>query len=124
MLIKNAIIHTVASTLFILSGVLGVFAAMGLCVALWGPAVLDTALAKPPDRTHPAFWMFMLLMVPAMIVGSVGGIFTFVVPLYAFFDVQVFKGGAIDQRWCDLYIRLLRQIHTRSWPDPPPAEEI
>ena len=108
-------------TLFLLSGLMGVFAAMGLCVQIWGAQVLHTALASPPDRTQPAFWVFLLVGLPALLVGFVGGIFTFVVPLYAFFDLRIFNTGPTDQRWCALYIRLLQRVYARSWPDSPLA---
>ena len=98
MLIRNAIVHLVAMTLFGLPGLMGAFAAMGLCVQFWGPQVLHTALASPPDRTQPAFWVFLLVMLPAIVVGCVGGIFTFVVPLYAFFDLRIFNTGPHDRR--------------------------
>ena len=111
--IRNAIIHFVAWTLYLLCGLMGVFAAMGLCVAYWGPP----ALADPPDRSQPAFWVFLVVMIPAMIVGFVGGLFVFVVPLYALFDLRMFNARHSSQKLFAMYIRLLQRVCARTWPD-------
>lgn len=60
----------------ILMGVMlmGIFTAMGICAAIWGEGILHTALGSPPDRSHPAFWLFLIIMVPGMILSSFGGI--------------------------------------------------
>jgi hypothetical protein len=117
MLLKNAIIHFVTLGLFILSGIMGIFAAMGLCAAIWGSQVLNTTLGNPPDKTHPAFWIFMLLAIPGMIVGFVGGTFAFIIPIYTYFNIRVFNTGPNDKRIFTFYIGLLHRFYSLNWPD-------
>ncbi len=59
---------------FLSSGLMGCFVGMGVCAAIWGENILRTALGNPPDHFHPAFWTFMFIMVPSMIIGFAGGI--------------------------------------------------
>ena len=54
-------------------GLMGIFTAMGICAAIWGESVLNTAMGNPPDRSHPAFWLGFVIMVPSMIIGFIGG---------------------------------------------------
>ena len=117
-------IHFVAWTLYLLCGLMGIFAAMGLCVAFWGPQTLHTALGDPPDHTQPAFWVFIAVMVPAMIVGCAGGLFVFVVPLYAFFDLRMFNARRRSQKLFAMYIRLLQRVCARTWPDTSPPKQV
>jgi hypothetical protein len=62
---------------------LGICAAMGVCVAIWGGGVLETALGSTPDRSHPAFWAFLMIMFPAMLLGIAGTMFSCYLPLCA-----------------------------------------
>ncbi len=53
---------------------MGIFTAMGICAAVWGEGILRTALGNSLDRSHPAFWLFLVIMVPGMTLSSFGGI--------------------------------------------------
>ncbi|QIF03032.1 hypothetical protein [Roseimicrobium sp. ORNL1] len=62
---------------------MGVFGAAGLCAYIWGPSILDTVLGESPDRSHPAFITFLLVMVPGIVIGAVGGVAGVLVPLFS-----------------------------------------
>lgn len=70
---------------------MGIFSAMGVCAAVFGGKIVDTVLsAKPePYLTHPAFILFMLLMIPGMLVSAIGGLFGIVFPLHQHFKVPL-----------------------------------
>ena len=82
----------------------GIFAAAGVCAVVYGPAILDTALGKPPDRGHPAFWLFMILMVPAMLIGAAGAVFAVMLPVAARWEVAGFPGSPHHQRLLRRYL--------------------
>lgn len=63
------------------SMLLGIFAGTGVVAFIWGPTILDTALGDPPDRSHPAFGVCLLVMMPAMLVNAVGAIAGVIVPV-------------------------------------------
>lgn len=67
---------------------MGFLGAAGLCALIWCSSILDTALGDPPLRTHPAFITFMLVMVPAMLLGAVGALAGVVLPLFARFGIR------------------------------------
>ena len=76
--IMKTIIHhslTILSYIVLIGVMLmGIFTAMGICAAVWGEGILRTALGNPPDRSHPAFWLFLVIMLPGMFLSSFGGI--------------------------------------------------
>lgn len=127
MSVRNVVVHLSAWTLYLssllLSALIGFFGARGVCVEVWGPQVLNTAFANPPDHTHPAFWVALLVWVPAVIVGAIGSVFTFVIPLYAYFDLPLSKPGTGDRWLFSSYLRMLQRVYERTWPDSEPAEE-
>jgi hypothetical protein len=104
----KAIIAVVSTIAVFASMFLGIFAAAGLCVVIWGPSVLDTALGSPPQRTHPAFITFMLVMVPAMLLGAAGGIAGIMVPLYARFGIRCSDSVAVSRFMRGYAARILR----------------
>ena len=71
----------------------GIFAAVGLCVVVYGPAILDTAIGRPPDRSHPAFWLLMAVTVPGMLVGAAGALFAVVLPIASRWTVAGFPSA-------------------------------
>lgn len=73
-LIHNLLL-VIGSIVYISSGLMGIFAGMGVCAAGWGEGILSTALGRPPDYSHPAFWLFVLIAFPGMVIGFVGGAF-------------------------------------------------
>lgn len=93
----------------------GIFAAVGICTLVYGPSILDTALGKPPDRTHPAFWLFMIVMVPGMLIGAVGAVFAIVLPVAARWRVAGFPGSAQHQRLLRRYLSFVGRTLT---PEP------
>ena len=79
-LLRRAIVSAVGFLGVFAGGLLGVFASAGICAAIWGSSVLDTALGSPPERHHPAFWLFLAVMVPGMLVGMAGTFFCCYLP--------------------------------------------
>lgn len=77
--------QSVAFFIFLAAGVGGVFASAGFCVVIWGTSILDTALANPPNRSHPAFFTFIALMPVCMLIGFTGAFVLFFAPVIAFF---------------------------------------
>jgi hypothetical protein len=75
--------------------------AFAVCVMVWGPSILDTALGAPPDRTHPAFWLGLVLLLPLMFFGCVAGFMLLGLPV-AFRYREVFESMRIDTRDLDL----------------------
>lgn len=53
---------------------MGIFAAMWICAAVWGEGILRTSLGSHTDHSHPAFWVFMIFMIPGMVIGFLGGV--------------------------------------------------
>ncbi len=97
---------------------LGIFAAAGLCVAIWGSSVLDTALGNPPQRTHPAFITFMLVMASGMLLGAAGGVAAIMVPLYSRFGIRCGRSAAY-RRFLRGYAARLLAIAGEIDDDPP-----
>ena len=82
---------------------MGIFAAAGICAIIWGEGILRTALGRPPDRSHPAFLLFGLLMVPGMLIGAVGGI-PLCKLLYRYAEWQMGNGDKPDLKaWFKSY---------------------
>jgi hypothetical protein len=91
----------------------GIFAACGLCTYIYGPAILETALGNPPDRTHPAFWLSLVLMVPAMLIGAAGAIFAVILPVSARWRVPGFLTSPADRRFLRWYFRFVSRSFRR-----------
>lgn len=68
---------------------MGSFAADGVCAYVWGPEILTTALGHHPDRSHPAFWTFLVLLVICMLAGAAAAVMGIVLPLHALFNVPI-----------------------------------
>jgi hypothetical protein len=83
--VAKYLIKAVAFIVLLACMLLGLFAAMGLCAAIWGPSILTTALGNPPVLTHPASITFIVVLIPSMLIGAGGAIATIIVPLYARF---------------------------------------
>src|SRR5439155_11397259 len=88
----------------------GILAAAGACALVYGPAVLDTALGDPPDRSHPAFWLFLVIMVPAMLVGAAGALFGVVLPVAATWKVAGVPGSPLARRLLRAYLSHLGRL--------------
>ena len=72
-------LYAFAALLF--GGLIGLFGAYGACLPIWGSHIFDTALGNPPDRSHPAFWLSLALLLPSMLVGCFGALFLFILPV-------------------------------------------
>jgi hypothetical protein len=103
----RALVRLISAIAILFFTSLGVFGAMGLCVAIWGPSILTTVLSNPPDRTHPAFITFILLMIPSMLIGAVGGLAAVVVPLYSRFPVAGVSERAILRHYRTLLSKVI-----------------
>ena len=102
--LKFILIQILSSIILIFSMLLGIFAAAGFCALVWGSQVLDNELGGTPDRLHPAFITFMVLMLPGMLIGSIGAIFGVILPLHFKFKVKLGKSNRslvmILSRYC------------------------
>lgn len=106
------------------SMLMGIFSAAGLCAAIWGPSILDTALGDSPDRSHPAYITFLFVMVPGMLIGAVGGMAGVLVPLLLYFgihcrDVPWFFSPASVASLRSLAHGILKIIGTKNVGDKP-----
>ena len=114
----HLVIRSVGLLCVLTGGLFGIFAAMGLCAAIWGGGVLDTTLSAPhPDRSHPASWIFPLIMVPAMLIGFAGTMFACYFPLCVRWSVVLSGHGPVGQpilRWLLYYASALKDYCTRE----------
>lgn len=85
------LLYLIDCATLIASMLMGVFGAAGLCAAVWGPSILSTALGDVPQRGHPAFILFMVVMVPAMLIGASGALVAVIVPLHMWCRVPFLK---------------------------------
>lgn len=99
------VVRAVAMFLILLACMLGgILAAAGVCGLVFGWSILDTTLGPSPDRTHPAFWLFMIVMVPGMLVGAAGALFGVILPIAARWPVAGFPGAPLDRRFLRAYL--------------------
>src|SRR5262245_14645577 len=82
----------------------GGFTALGISACIWGGEVVTGALGNPPNRSHPAFWLFIALLPPCMIIGAAGGIAAIVIPAYSFFRIPMRRKGQAPG-WIGRYIK-------------------
>ena len=82
---------------------MGIFSAAGVCALIFGSEILDTVLDDTPNRTHPAFITFMLLMVPGMLIGAIGAIFGVMLPLYRKFRIPLERSNERTRIWLNKY---------------------
>ncbi len=85
----------------------GIFAAAGFCAIVYGPEILETALGKPPNREHPAFWVFMLVMVPGMVIGAVGALFGVMLPVASRWKVAGIPGNWYQKKLLSSYLAFI-----------------
>ena len=79
---KKCIVYIIDAISLMLAMTLGLFGPVGLCAAIWGGSILDTALGDPPMRTHPAFLVFIILIAPSMLLSAFGAIIAIIIPLH------------------------------------------
>jgi hypothetical protein len=77
--------------------VFGLAAAVAPCVIIWGPGILSTALGSTPDKSHPAFWVGLLLLVPCVSLGLAAGFMLLFLPV-AFRHPAIFEAIKFDSR--------------------------
>lgn len=109
---KRALIYSASFVALLSCMLMGIFAAMGVCAAVFGGEIVDTVLsAKPePNRSHPAFILFGLLMIPGMIVGAVGACFGIVFPLHQHFKVPLSNRNKLTRVWLHAYAKRLLEL--------------
>jgi len=101
----NRVIFNLYAFVALLFGMLiGLLGAYGACVPIWGAGILDTALGSPPDRSHPAFWLSLALLVPSMLIGAAGALALLIMPVAFRFPTAVSFG--LPQRY---QLRFLRR---------------
>ena len=87
---------------------MGVLAAAGLCARIWGSSILDTALGDPPELSHPAFITFMLVMIPAALLGAAGAIAGIMLPLFSHFGIRCTGSFGVAKFMRNHAMRILR----------------
>lgn len=85
------------------SMLMGILGAAGLCALIWGSSILDTALGDSPQRTHPAFITFMVVMIPGMLIGACGAVSGIILPLHLRFRVPLSKSDGVGSRFLRAY---------------------
>ena len=90
----KVIVYILDSVALLGSMLLGIFGAAGVCAAIWGSSILNTALGDPPQRTHVAFITFMVIMVPGMLIGACGAVSGIILPLHLRFRIPFSTDGA------------------------------
>ena len=106
-------LYIVSLILFIYSGIMVIFASAGICCVIWGDEILHTALGTPPDYGHPAFYLFILLMVPSMLIGFAGGFFLVILPIYSIFNLKVLdssKNMETTRKICNWFVKHLQRL--------------
>lgn len=88
----------------------GIFAAAGVSAFAFSSSVLDTVLGNPPDRTHPAFWVFIIVMVPGMLVGAAGAMFGVILPVAARWPVAGIPGAMHNRRLLRAYVSWIGRL--------------
>lgn len=95
-MIRVALLNFYALMAIIVGGFIGVGGAIFPCVLIWGPEILNTALGSPPDTSHPAFWLGLILLIPCLILGVASGIMLLALPVF-FLNQATFTKMKIDQ---------------------------
>jgi hypothetical protein len=78
---KILLIHLYLLAAMLVGGIFGIAGAMVPAVLLWGPRILDSALGSPPDRSHPAFLLGLVLLGPCVVFGCVAGVMLLFLPV-------------------------------------------
>jgi hypothetical protein len=73
--------------------------AFGLGAIIFGPQILKS----PPDHTTLSFFTVLAVMVPAMILGGIGAIFTICLPLHIKFQVPLAKSDKATRKILHFY---------------------
>ena len=108
------IIYLVDCIALIASMLMGILGAAGLCALIWGPSILDTALGHHPDRTHPAFIIFMLAMIPGMLIGACGAFSSIILPLHLRFRIPFLKSQGFESRFLRAYASKIIEFTSRD----------
>lgn len=118
---KRRLVSIASFVCFLACILMGIFSALGVCAAVFGGEIVDTVLSANPEpsRSHPAFIFFMLLMVPGMLVGAIGGLFGFVLPLHQRFQIPIGRRSNATRRWLHSYAQRL-VVFTESKNGNPP----
>lgn len=110
MVMTKLIVYFVDFLVMLVSMLMGIFGPAGLCALIWGSSILDTALGDPPQRTHPAFITFLLVMIPGMLIGACGAIAGIILPLHLRLDIPLPKSGKGDSRFLRAYATRLLEL--------------
>ena len=98
-LIKTVVSSSLLAATLVALMLVPIFTAAGVAAYVWGGAILDTVLGDPPDLRHPAFWVFLALMVGGMLLAAALGYCLIGLPVLAKLkrsgsDIEIEGGGA------------------------------
>ncbi len=91
----------------------GAFAAGGLVAYIFGGGEYGT-LAVIQNKTSLAFWVFMALLIPFMVIGAAGGLAAIVLPVYCVFRIPLRRKGQ-PIRWLQTYLRVVSKMLEGEW---------
>ena len=72
---------------------------------IFGVETVVNVMGKEPDSTQPAAIAYLVLTIPCMLLGAVGGLFGVVVPLYYKFGVDIGGGSMKPPSACCIAMR-------------------
>jgi hypothetical protein len=111
---KKFVIAWVAWFLWFLCMLGGIFAAAGVVALVWGGDIVNGALGNPPNTAHPAFWIFIVLIWPCMLIGAAGGLAAIVFPVYYLFRIPMRRKGQ-PWGWVETYIKVVQRVMKDEW---------
>jgi ABC-type multidrug transport system permease subunit len=83
------------------------FAGAGVVACIWGADVIH-------DRSHPAFWLWMVLMAPGMLIAAAGALAAIVLPVYIMFQIPMRRKGQ-PSGWLGAYIKAVERVLQDEW---------
>lgn len=91
----------------------GIFAAGGIVACIFGGGEYGS-LRVIQDKTSVAFWVFIALLAPLMLVGALGGIAAIVLPAYCVFRIPLRRKGQ-PLKWLQTYLKAVSKMLEDQW---------
>lgn len=91
----------------------GAFTAAGLAAYIFGGGEYG-ALAVIQSKTGLAFWVFMALLIPFMVIGAAGGLAAIVLPAYCIFRIPLRRKGQ-PIKWLQTYLKAVSKMLEDEW---------
>ena len=95
--------------------ILSFFGGPGVVAMIWGSSVLDRIMASPPDRSHPAFWVCLAVMLVTTASATVAWILL-MLPLWEIRGVRIQSKDPAFRilRWYAVKVSRLFQLDSTS----------